>query len=299
MGDRNDLRTADDKVGGMKRSSRSFMGFNSFINNMAMNELPMLGYQFTWCNLRSEEGLVEKKLDKAFASMEWTQTFPNATVSNRVRSSSDHSLLLLNMGQQQHKRTTRFHFDKRWIGMEGFKETVEAAWSHQTEGTPFYKLKEKLETLRKDKSDNYWDQWNTTSSAANEPNVRERKLVRARSCSFKARSFNNRAELEHEIELVYYSNEHEHADTLEIRSQLSPSPKSPSPHPPDPVGPSSSSSFPAICSTLALKQSSCPTQGSGFAPPSLSFTARYLLHASTLALVHGLRSAPPSPSTHA
>ncbi|GER32358.1 leucine-rich repeat protein kinase family protein [Striga asiatica] len=60
---------------------------------------------------------------------------------------------------------------------------------------------------------------------------------------------------------------------------LSPSPKSPSPHPPDPVGPSSSSSFPAICSTLALKQSSCSTQGSGTAPPSL-------------ALVHGQRSAP-------
>ncbi|GER45864.1 acyl-activating enzyme 18, partial [Striga asiatica] len=78
------------------------------------------------------------------------------------------------------------------------------------------------------------------------------------------------------------------AETLKIRSQLSPSPKSPSPHLPDPVGPSSSSSFPAICSTLALKQSSCPTQGSGTAPPSLSFTARDLLHASTLALVHGL-----------
>ncbi|GER54714.1 oxidoreductase [Striga asiatica] len=79
------------------------------------------------------------------------------------------------------------------------------------------------------------------------------------------------------------------AETLKIRSQLSPSPKSPSPHLPDPVGPSSSSSFPAICSTLALKQSSCATQGSGTAPPSLSFTARDLLHASTLALVHGLR----------
>ncbi|CAA0838482.1 Unknown protein, partial [Striga hermonthica] len=196
MGDWNDIRTEEDKMRGIKRSNRSLMGFNSFINSMDMDELPMTGYQFTWCNMKSEEGLVEKKLDRAFASFTWNQNFPNATVSNKVKSSSDHSLLLLDLGYSKHKGNARFHFDKRWIGREGFKEVVEEAWSQHSERTPLFKLKEKvkrtkaalliwssqiksknqhnidiltkkLEVLREEKSDNYWVQWNETRNDLN------------------------------------------------------------------------------------------------------------------------------------
>ncbi|CAA0813235.1 Unknown protein, partial [Striga hermonthica] len=96
-------------------SSRSLQGFNSFIDDMEMAELPMQGYKFTWCNLRSEEGLVEEKLDRALASNGWILNNPNATVSNIVRSASDHSMILLNQGHPQAKTTARFHFDKRWL----------------------------------------------------------------------------------------------------------------------------------------------------------------------------------------
>ncbi|CAA0843337.1 Unknown protein, partial [Striga hermonthica] len=210
IGDWNDLRTAEEKLGGIKKSSRSFLGFNSFINRMGMDELPLQGYKFTWCNLRDGEGMVEEKLDRGFASFSWTQSYQNACISNKIKSASDHSLLLLDLGQQNNKRTARFHFDERWIGMEGFQETVEAAWSQHTEGTPFFRLKEKvkntkvalltwssqlksknqmtievltkkLEILREDKAEDYWDQWNKTRNDLNEAHRLEEQYWQQKS----------------------------------------------------------------------------------------------------------------------
>ncbi|CAA0835183.1 DNAse I-like superfamily protein, partial [Striga hermonthica] len=45
-------------------------------------------------------------------------------------------------------KKSRFHFDKRWIGKEGFEETVQHAWKTKVSGTPFYQLKEKIKHVR-------------------------------------------------------------------------------------------------------------------------------------------------------
>ncbi|CAA0810283.1 Unknown protein, partial [Striga hermonthica] len=202
LGDWNGICVHEDKSGGIKRSCRSLLAFNSFINNMEMEELPMLGYRFTWCNLREAEGLVEEKLDRAFASNEWRLDFPNATVSTKVRSASDHSMLLLCKGLDHPKHPSRFHFDKRWLSKEGISDIVSTAWNQPTYGTPFYRLKEKvkstrtalliwsskfkslnqqtievltrrLETMREDKPEDYWELWNNTRNDLNAAHKQE------------------------------------------------------------------------------------------------------------------------------
>ncbi|CAA0841644.1 Unknown protein, partial [Striga hermonthica] len=190
-GDWNDLCSNVEKEGGNPRPYGSFLGFNSFIKNMDMEEIKMLGHQFTWCNNRTTEGLVEERLDRAFGSLDWHQAFPNATVLNKATSSSDHSILLVDAGSQKDRKPKRFHFDKRWVGKEGFLEVVSAAWRIPVSGTPFFKLKEKvkntrtalliwsskfhtqnqliiasltqkLEDLRAQNIANNWDDWNNT-----------------------------------------------------------------------------------------------------------------------------------------
>ncbi|GER48685.1 RNA-directed DNA polymerase [Striga asiatica] len=73
---------------------------------------------FTWCNNRVNSELVEEQADRAFGSSDWLQTYPNALVTNAIRSSSDHSALLLDLGLPRERKKARFHFDKRWIGKE-------------------------------------------------------------------------------------------------------------------------------------------------------------------------------------
>ncbi|CAA0838462.1 DNAse I-like superfamily protein, partial [Striga hermonthica] len=129
IGDWNDIISNSEKKGGNKRSDASLRGFKDFINRMAMMEVKMEGYKYTWCNNRSSEGLVEAKLDRGFGSIDWLADFPTASISNIARSGSDHSLLLLSSGVQKERVNSRFHFDKRWLSREGIKEVVNGAWS--------------------------------------------------------------------------------------------------------------------------------------------------------------------------
>ncbi|CAA0829034.1 Unknown protein, partial [Striga hermonthica] len=117
-------------------------------------------------------------------------------------SSSDHSALLLDMGLPKLKRQSRFHFDKRWIGIEGFEETVTKVWQIPVTGTHFFQLKEKIkhtrialliwtlsfqsqnqaliatltqemENLNNDKTGDNWDKWEATKRALNKAHLQE------------------------------------------------------------------------------------------------------------------------------
>ncbi|GER27744.1 DNAse I-like superfamily protein [Striga asiatica] len=137
----------EEKKGGRVRSDRSFQEFNSFIARMSMLEV-MQGYQYTWVNNRDNEGYVEERLDKAFGSMGWIADYAGAKVLNLYRSASDHGMLILDSDGQQQKKPRRFSFDKRWIKMEGCKETIEAAWDRTHFGTPMFILKESIKQTR-------------------------------------------------------------------------------------------------------------------------------------------------------
>ncbi|CAA0841624.1 Unknown protein, partial [Striga hermonthica] len=202
IGDWNDLCSNEEKSGGIPRNPNSFQAFKSFINQMNMEELKMQGHPYTWCNNREGDELIEEQLDRAFSSEEWHQLFPNAAVKNNVRSASDHSALVLDLGLPKAKKQARFHFDKRWIGKEGFEDTVKKAWQIPVSGTPFFKLKEKikntriallkwsssfytqnqkliaeltskLEQLNHDKTDDNWDSWAETKRDLNKAHLHE------------------------------------------------------------------------------------------------------------------------------
>ncbi|CAA0812281.1 Unknown protein, partial [Striga hermonthica] len=148
LGDWNDIISASEKEGGLSRNENSFLGFRNFINAMEMSEIKFEGYPFTWCNNRAAPNLVEEKMDRAFCSFDWSQLFPIVTVHNVIRSSSDHSVLLLDMGLKRQRRKSSFHFDKRWLHKEGFSEVVTRAWQIPVEGTPFFQIKEKIKNTR-------------------------------------------------------------------------------------------------------------------------------------------------------
>ncbi|GER30856.1 reverse transcriptase, partial [Striga asiatica] len=57
-------------------------------------------------------------------------------------------MLLINFDSQSVRRKSRFRFDKRWLTKEGVKEVIEEAWTKPTEGTPMFKVKEKIKATR-------------------------------------------------------------------------------------------------------------------------------------------------------
>ncbi|CAA0818874.1 Unknown protein, partial [Striga hermonthica] len=148
-GDWNAIRAPEDKCGGRPKTVRDCAGFNEFVAKMEMQEIHCKGHQFTWANNREHEGFIEEKIDRIFCSFDWLALKSEAEVQSVFRSASDHRLLVLvDSVHQEAKRKRRFFFDKRWLKREGIKEVVTEAWEVRKEGTPMFKVSEKIKEAR-------------------------------------------------------------------------------------------------------------------------------------------------------
>ncbi|GER44450.1 hypothetical protein STAS_21352 [Striga asiatica] len=125
---------------GRSRSQRSCEKFNNFIGRIGMMEIKIEGYPFTWCNNRRDEGFVEEKLDRVFGSYSWLSAHKEAKVCTSYRSSSYHSMLIMDSGSSKSHFFKRFCFDKRWLSKRGCKEQVEKAWNSPVEGSMMFLL---------------------------------------------------------------------------------------------------------------------------------------------------------------
>ncbi|GER49807.1 RNA-directed DNA polymerase (reversetranscriptase)-related family protein [Striga asiatica] len=117
---------AHENIGGRDKNPNETREFHNFISHMGMLEVTMVGHQFTWSNNRTHDSFIEEKLDRVFSSCHWTAKNSNAKVMNFFKTSSDHSLLVLNKDVScTHFKKSRFQFDKRWLTREGVQSMLE------------------------------------------------------------------------------------------------------------------------------------------------------------------------------
>ena len=82
----------------------------------------MIGHDFTWEKSRGTQRWVEEKLDRALANLRWNQLFLDACVLNEDMATSDHSDILLVLGDNQVKHYRKFRFENAWIRGSKLKE---------------------------------------------------------------------------------------------------------------------------------------------------------------------------------
>jgi exonuclease III len=106
---------------------RAMMGrFRRWINDLALKEVPLHGRKFTWSNRQNSPTLV--RLDRAFYSVDWEQTFPNCLLQSAASQDLDHCPLILGLNDIN-KGKRRFHFEAFWPRLDGFQEVVASAWA--------------------------------------------------------------------------------------------------------------------------------------------------------------------------
>ena len=59
------------------------------------SDLGYCGPDFTWCNMQEGENIIQLRLDRALATLEWIEKFDGMRVYHLVDSTSDHCALLL------------------------------------------------------------------------------------------------------------------------------------------------------------------------------------------------------------
>ncbi|KAJ1278509.1 hypothetical protein BS78_04G085000 [Paspalum vaginatum] len=99
--------------------------FNGWIQDSALNELPLLDRLFTWSNKSTDPTLA--RLDRAFFNIELGSVFPNSTLTSLVHSTSDHTPLLASFTTTI-PRSTLFRFENSWLKNSTFLPCASRAW---------------------------------------------------------------------------------------------------------------------------------------------------------------------------
>ncbi|XP_031120872.1 uncharacterized protein LOC116024110 [Ipomoea triloba] len=131
LGDFNDLLFQHEKRGGNPHPDSLLRGFGEAVDECRLTQLPMQGYQFTWERGNGTLDWMEERLDKVLARADWCEALPDATVTNLLTRSSDHSALFLGVKEDRQGwggSRKNFKFEMAWIHDEGCRKQVEEAW---------------------------------------------------------------------------------------------------------------------------------------------------------------------------
>jgi len=77
-GDLNEIFCHCEKAGGPLRSQAHIDAFKDAFLDNDLHDLGFSGYDYTWCNNREGGEIVEERLDRFYASTEWSIQFPEA-----------------------------------------------------------------------------------------------------------------------------------------------------------------------------------------------------------------------------
>ncbi|KAI0519828.1 hypothetical protein KFK09_007289 [Dendrobium nobile] len=147
MGDFNCFKDSKEKQGGTSPHLSQLNELNSWLSDSGTFELSSTGLNFTWFNQRAADP-IHIKLDIMLVNFDWLENYPTSFYKVDPPGSSDHSPLILCSGNNGHY-AGRFLFKNYWIHMEGFWDTVIAAFSSHSIASPIANLYRKLNYLKK------------------------------------------------------------------------------------------------------------------------------------------------------
>ena len=99
-------------------------------------------------NRREEDDFVMEKLDRAFAIIEWVNSYPKYVLQNLPIVRSDHGLILLDYESSTPFRRRPFRFEKMWLSHPSCKSVVQKAWHNRVTGSSAFQLWHKLINVR-------------------------------------------------------------------------------------------------------------------------------------------------------
>ncbi|XP_028116486.1 uncharacterized protein LOC114314230 [Camellia sinensis] len=143
-GDVNEIRNIGERVGCFRRD-KGMMDLNSFIESCELNDLPLLGRKFTWCN--AQDGERWSKIDRILLNPEWLLKF-NFKLWGLPRLFSYHCRLLL-IDDERDWGPKPFRFINAWTIHPSFPSLLEKVWQEaRINGRAGYVLFQKLKLLK-------------------------------------------------------------------------------------------------------------------------------------------------------
>ena len=147
LGDFNNIRVAAERVSTSQGGTAdgSIRGFNEWIEEMEVEEVPWVGKSFTWFK---PNGKVKSKLDRFLVSPKWLSKWPGSYQTALHRNFSDHCPILLRSNNADWGPKT-FRILDCWLAEKSFKKLIEENWSsNQWSGWGGYVIKQKIKAIK-------------------------------------------------------------------------------------------------------------------------------------------------------
>jgi hypothetical protein len=132
LGDFNIARYAEDRNND-NFDARAADSLNKLIDDLALQDLPLLDRRYTWTNSRDDPTLV--RLDRAMINLAWGTRLFNSTLHSLIRTTSDHVPLLLTASSHTLK-TQIFRYEKAWALHPEYRSLVASVWARPQNRLP-------------------------------------------------------------------------------------------------------------------------------------------------------------------
>lgn len=99
--------------------------YRSMLNRLELKEVYLNGRRYTWSNERQLATL--EKIDHVLSTNDWDDLHPSRFLGAVGSAISDHCPLFLELNADW-RVDRRFRFEAFWPKVDGFMETVQAAW---------------------------------------------------------------------------------------------------------------------------------------------------------------------------
>ncbi|XP_016437438.1 uncharacterized protein LOC107763466 [Nicotiana tabacum] len=124
MGDFNSVLNSQDRQHDTIIQDMKTKDFRKFISDIGMNELPIVGRDYTWTNNHTYS-----RIDRGLVNINWMMTIPSLCIQILEPSFSDHSLLKLMISQMQRKKVSLFKFFNCIADHPQFIKGIEQVWN--------------------------------------------------------------------------------------------------------------------------------------------------------------------------
>ncbi|XP_074299040.1 uncharacterized protein LOC141630054 [Silene latifolia] len=147
IGDFNQVELHSDKLGG-SNVIRGQQEFTTWRLDNSLLDVPFFGPPFTWFNNRSDDQLIMKRLDRAYANNDWLHLFPAASILNLPILVSDHAPIILKLLPNSKAGRRPYRLDNWCFSSPEIANIVECAWRISFPSSPMYVLSHRLSSVR-------------------------------------------------------------------------------------------------------------------------------------------------------
>ncbi|KAK6803201.1 hypothetical protein RDI58_000985 [Solanum bulbocastanum] len=144
--DFNVITSPKEKQEGLPNNMNESFEFINVIEACGLMDLGYSGQHFTWCNQRSKEHRVWKRLDRDMVNDQWLEDIPQSTINHLPSVGSDHCPLLMEVVVRS-KNISRYFKFLQWTYHVNFGATIKECWDREVSGNPMYKLQQKNEKV--------------------------------------------------------------------------------------------------------------------------------------------------------